>query len=53
MVETFLDIVEETRLVDGAGYVPNPISWARGSRQTPGRINAPGCARKVPRGSVT
>ena len=27
VVETFLDMVEDTRLVDGAGYVPNPISW--------------------------
>ena len=35
VVETFLDMVEDTRLVDGAGYVPNPISWARGPVELP------------------
>jgi cytochrome P450 len=35
VVETFLDVVDDARLVEGAGYVPNPISWARGPVKLP------------------
>lgn len=35
VVETFLEMVAETRLVDGARYIPNPISWARGPIELP------------------
>jgi len=35
VVETFLEFVEDVHLVDGAGYVANPISWARGPVELP------------------
>jgi cytochrome P450 len=35
VVETFLEVIEDVRLVDGAGYVANPISWARGPVELP------------------
>jgi len=35
VVETFLEFVEDVQLVDGAGYVANPISWARGPVELP------------------
>ena len=30
MLETYLDLIETTKLVEGVDYVPNPVYWARG-----------------------
>jgi hypothetical protein len=30
VLETYLDLIETTKLVEGVDYVPNPVYWARG-----------------------
>jgi hypothetical protein len=30
VLETYLDLIETTNLVEGVDYVPNPVYWARG-----------------------
>ena len=40
VLETYLDLVEETALVAGTGYVPNPIYWARGPVALPAMLGA-------------
>lgn len=38
VLETYFDLIEETVLVPGTGYVPNPIYWARGPVTLPAVI---------------
>jgi hypothetical protein len=30
VLDTYLDLIESTKLVEGVDYVPNPVYWARG-----------------------
>jgi cytochrome P450 len=30
VLETYLDLIESTKLVEGVDYIPNPVYWARG-----------------------